>query len=113
MSRDIIEAATHAEFQDILDKYDSVVVDFTATWCGPCRSIAPVFHEYSIDTAYSNVAFVTVDVDENQETAAYCKVSSMPTFVAFFKGQEAMRFSGANKEKLKIMVDTSKAVLEV
>lgn len=107
----VLEISGLAEFRALLDERASVVVDFTATWCGPCRAIGPTFHEYAHDPAYEGVVFVKVDVDAGEDIARAYQVSSMPTFVAFYKGQETLRFSGASKDKLKIMVDTAKAVL--
>merc|ERR1712230_83825 len=61
-----------------------VVVDFTATWCGPCQRIAPVFAKLAEEMP--DVVFVKVDVDENDETASACGIQSMPTF-QFYKAK--------------------------
>ena len=59
-----------------------VCVDFTATWCGPCKKIGPKFVEMA--GIYEDCQFVKVDVDENEETTTACNVTNMPTF-QFYK----------------------------
>uniref|UniRef100_A0A452URX7 Thioredoxin n=1 Tax=Ursus maritimus TaxID=29073 RepID=A0A452URX7_URSMA len=84
-----------------------VVVDFSATWCGPCKMIKPFFH--SLSEKYSNVVFLEVDVDDSitlvEDVAAECEVKCMPTFQFFKKGQKVGEFSGANKEKLEATIN--------
>ncbi|KAE8377111.1 thioredoxin-like protein [Aspergillus bertholletiae] len=62
-----------------------VVVDFFATWCGPCKAVAPVVGKLS--ETYSNVRFVQVDVDKNRQVAQEMNVRAMPTFIVFKDGQ--------------------------
>jgi thioredoxin 1 len=78
-----------------------VVVDFSATWCGPCKAIAPVYDAISIEKQNRNVMFIKVDVDKNPEIAARYGVKSMPTFLFLKNRKELDRFSGANIVKLK------------
>ncbi|KAK0090587.1 hypothetical protein PV325_010553 [Microctonus aethiopoides] len=75
-----------------------VVIDFFATWCGPCKIIAPQFEELS--KKHSSVIFLKVDVDENDEISATYEVSSMPTFVFIKKGEVVHQFAGASANKL-------------
>lgn len=76
-----------------------VVVDFYATWCGPCKMIAPKLGELS--TQYEDKAVVIkVDVDECEDIAVEYGVSSMPTFLFFKNGKVVKTFSGASVEKL-------------
>uniref|UniRef100_A0AAA9S2F0 Thioredoxin n=1 Tax=Bos taurus TaxID=9913 RepID=A0AAA9S2F0_BOVIN len=92
-------------FQEALNSAGEklVVVDFSATWCGPCKMIKPFFH--SLSEKYSNVVFLEVDVDDCQDVAAECEVKCMPTFQFFKKGQKVGEFSGANKEKLEATIN--------
>merc|ERR1712224_793749 len=68
-----------------------VVVDFHATWCGPCKMIAP--HIVEMDGKMDNVVFLKVDVDEAEDVAAEYNISAMPTFV-FIKDGEDRRPDG-------------------
>ncbi|XP_029026234.1 thioredoxin-like [Betta splendens] len=91
-----------AEFKQALSDAGGklVVVDFTATWCGPCRMIGPVFEELSTNSEYSNVVFLKVDVDEASDVSGECNISCMPTFQFFKNGSKVHEFSGADKNKL-------------
>ena len=64
------------------------IIDFTATWCGPCKMIAPVFKELSEEYG-SRAQFIKVDVDDNPEAAQKYGVTAMPTFL-FIKGGEVV-----------------------
>jgi ubiquitin C len=79
-----------------------VVVDFTATWCGPCQAIAPLFAE--LDAANADVIFVKVDVDDNAETAQACGISCMPTFHFYKDGAKVKEMQGADPSALKANV---------
>ncbi|EED23446.1 thioredoxin, putative [Talaromyces stipitatus ATCC 10500] len=76
-----------------------VVVDFFATWCGPCKAIAPKVGELS--ETYTNVRFLQVDVDKQQQIARDLGVTAMPTFVLFKNGKELDRIRGANARALE------------
>ncbi|KAI4884985.1 hypothetical protein NFI96_020251, partial [Prochilodus magdalenae] len=73
-----------------------VVVDFTASWCGPCRMIGPYFKKLSQSPDNKNVVFLKVDVDEAQDVASSCGIRSMPTFHFYKNGEKVEEFSGAN-----------------
>ena len=78
-----------------------VVVDFAASWCGPCKQIGPIVESLAGLKEYSNsVIFVKVDVDEVPELAREYSVNAMPTFCFLRKGKQVERFSGASKDKL-------------
>lgn len=101
-------ANSKEEMEAILIKANGalVVIDHWATWCGPCKMIAPLYAELSEE--YDNVIFVKVDVDENPDTAAAYSVSAMPTFV-FVKGGEVVdRLMGANPTALQEMIEEHK-----
>ncbi|KAL3869266.1 hypothetical protein ACJMK2_041970 [Sinanodonta woodiana] len=92
---------TLSEFNSIVKGSGNklVVVDFTATWCGPCQRIAPLFAEMAEEM--KDVIFIKVDVDQNEETASSCNINAMPTFQFYKNGQKLEEFSGADINKLK------------
>merc|ERR1712038_20059 len=75
-----------------------VVVDFHATWCGPCKRIAPEFVKFS--TQYSNVVFLKVDVDQCKLTAEKYDITAMPTFVFIKSKQKIDDLKGADASAL-------------
>eukprot|EP00525_Craspedostauros_australis_P010458 CAMPEP_0198133432 /NCGR_PEP_ID=MMETSP1442-20131203/59561_1 /TAXON_ID= /ORGANISM="Craspedostauros australis, Strain CCMP3328" /LENGTH=173 /DNA_ID=CAMNT_0043794549 /DNA_START=500 /DNA_END=1021 /DNA_ORIENTATION=+ len=98
---------------DTLDEVDAIVlkaasnqqlviIDFSATWCGPCKAIAPLFEEFSEDV--QDALFVKVDVDDNPETAAKYSVSAMPTFLFIKEGEVVDRLMGANPQRLQELI---------
>jgi len=97
----VLKVANDADFAEKLNQSGTklVVIDFSATWCGPCKNIAPFVEEMS--TKYPNAHFLNVDVDECQETAASYGITAMPTFV-FLR----------NKTRLALIKGVDKAGLE-
>lgn len=95
------QVATLAELETILEiSGDAIVcVEFTAAWCAPCQQIAPAFEALSLEL--ENVAFLKVDVDDNEETAQKYEVNQMPTFLLIRKGEVVDQFSGANVAMLR------------
>ncbi|KNA13489.1 hypothetical protein SOVF_116500 [Spinacia oleracea] len=79
-----------------------VVIDFTASWCAPCRFISPILTDLAKKTP--NVLFLKVDVDELKTVAEDFKVDAMPTFVFLKDGMEIDRVVGAKKEALVELV---------
>ncbi|GFU57215.1 thioredoxin [Trichonephila clavipes] len=79
-----------------------VVVDFHATWCGPCKMIAPFFQELSEQN--TDVVFLKVDVDEVEDVAGQYNVSSIPKFVFIKNKSQVMEMLGADQAKLKSLV---------
>lgn len=76
-----------AELDAVLASTTSVVVDFYADWCPPCRAIAPIFSKLAEDyTSSGQLAFVKVNVDHVRDVAARYNISAMPTFLFFRDG---------------------------
>jgi thioredoxin 1 len=85
---------TDANFQnEVLESEDPVLVDFWAPGCGPCRVVHPVLEE--IDAERDDLKVVSLNVDENQQTAARYEVLSIPTMILFKNGEIAAKVIGA------------------
>lgn len=97
---------TDANFNDEI-KEGVVLVDFFATWCGPCKMLAPVIEELAAEYE-GKVKVGKLDVDENPETAGKFGVQSIPTIIIFKDGEEADKVMGfQSKEALKERIDNA------
>merc|ERR1712189_168618 len=81
-----------------------VVVDFFATWWGPCKMIAPKLESMSKEMA-GKVVFLKVDVDELEDLAAAQEVKAMPTFSFFKGGKKLESFAGANEQRIRETIE--------
>jgi thioredoxin 1 len=85
---------TDGTFQsEVLESEQPVLVDFWAPWCGPCRVVHPILEEIAAER--EDVRIVSINVDDNQQTAARFDVLSIPTLILFRNGSEAKRVIGA------------------
>lgn len=86
---------------EVLNNKNFVLVDFFATWCGPCQMLSPVIDEISEDPEL-NLTVGKVDIDKCQDIAQNFGIQSIPTIILFKAGQEAKRIMGfVPKENLK------------
>ncbi|MNX64435.1 Thioredoxin [compost metagenome] len=105
---DLIKDGTDASFMaDVIEasKHQPVIVDFWATWCGPCRTLGPAL-EKAVRGAKGAVKMVKIDVDANPAYAGQLRVQSIPTVYAFVNGQPVDGFQGAVPEsQIKAFID--------
>jgi thioredoxin 1 len=99
---------TDANFKtEVLDSATPVLVDFWATWCGPCRMVAPVVEELAKEYA-GKMKVGKVDVDENSRVASEYGVMSIPTIMIFKSGKVMEQVVGAlSKGQLKAVIDSN------
>nr|WP_297307838.1 thioredoxin [uncultured Flavobacterium sp.] len=80
-------------FEEIINQDKPVLVDFFATWCGPCKTQAPILDEVK-QRLGNQVSIIKIDVDQNQAVAATYQVRSVPTLIIFKKGEICWKQAG-------------------
>ena len=93
-----------AELTPLTSAAKLTVVDFFATWCGPCKAIAP--HFANLATQKTNVNFVKVDVDKSRDIAQQYQIRAMPTFIFFKNGRVIETIEGADWNRITSLVET-------
>lgn len=93
-----------SNFTDIINSPKPVLIDFFATWCGPCKMLAPILKEVK-DELGENISIIKIDVDKNQPLAAHYQVRGVPTMMLFQNGKQLWRQSGvlSKQEIVKII----------
>jgi thioredoxin 1 len=87
-----------SKFREIIQSDTPTLVDFYATWCGPCQQMHPILDRLKVKMG-SSVRVVKIDVDKNQEVAAKFKIRSVPTLLLFRKGEIVWRQAGGMDAK--------------
>lgn len=96
-----------SNFSEIINKETTVLVDFFATWCGPCKTMSPILKGVK-DRLGDKVSIVKIDVDKNKSLATKYQVRGVPTLILFKKGKQVWRESGVfQKEQLLTIINNS------
>ena len=92
------------EYSEIVNSSNPVVIDFHATWCGPCKVLSPILEE--LNNEIDGVEFVKLDVDQHPQIAGQNQVMGVPTVVILKDGEVKERFVGVQpKEVIKEKID--------
>ncbi len=95
-------------FDSIINSEKPVLIDFFATWCGPCKTLAPILKQVK-DNLGERITILKIDVDKNQELASKYQVRGVPTMVLFQNGKLLWRESGvlSQDEIIKTILEKS------
>jgi len=95
----MLEIETDEEFTQYLADNDFVIVDFFASWCKPCKTIAPKVQAFS--EIFTDTKFVKVNAEELEEAQEKYKVNGLPHFVFLQKGKQVLTYTGSDEETLE------------
>lgn len=83
----------NSKFNQLIQSEKPILVDFFATWCGPCKMLSPVLKEVK-EQLGDQISIIKIDVDKNQQVASQYQVRGVPTMILFQKGKQLWRQSG-------------------
>lgn len=98
-----------SKFNELINADQPVLVDFFATWCGPCQSLMPILKQVK-DAMGENIKILKIDVDKNQELASHFQVRGVPTLMLFQNGKQLWRQSGVLSKEEIIRIIAAKTV---
>jgi thioredoxin 1 len=95
-------------FETIIKSEKPVLIDFFATWCGPCKTLAPILKQVK-DNLGERITIIKIDVDKNQQLASQYQVRGVPTMILFQNGKQLWRQSGilSKDEIVKTIIQKS------
>ncbi|GJJ13262.1 hypothetical protein Clacol_007513 [Clathrus columnatus] len=99
---------SYQKFKEVIGGEKPVIIDFWATWCGPCRFISPHLDKLSDDSELKDlVGFYKVDVDELEDVSQEVGIRVMPTFILFSKGEKVDEVTGAHPAAVTAFVQAA------
>ena len=97
-----------SNFDTMINSDKPVLIDFFATWCGPCKMLGPILKEVK-DSMGERISIIKIDVDKNQQIASKFQVRGVPTMILFQNGKQLWRQSGvlSKEEVIKVIIENS------
>lgn len=89
-----MEIINEKEFDKVINSKKTVIVDFSATWCMPCRMLKPILER--VEAKLTDVKFYNIDIDDDEDVAKRYRIFSVPTLVAFRSGEKIDSLVGLN-----------------
>ena len=89
-----MDSVGELNFEEIINSEELTIIDFSATWCRPCRMLAPILEQ--VADKMGNVSFYNLDIDDNEDIAKRYRIFSVPTLLAFKKGKVIDSLVGLN-----------------
>ncbi|ESK85450.1 thioredoxin [Moniliophthora roreri MCA 2997] len=96
-------------FRKIIDSEEPCIIDFWATWCGPCTAIAPFYEKMASENP--KVKFYKVDIDAQPDITQECRIQAMPTFQIYHKGNKIGETKGAVPQTLLQLVNQASSLI--
>ncbi|KAK0100166.1 hypothetical protein ONS95_008504 [Cadophora gregata] len=100
----MLEITSLSHFNALKSSSSLLIIDFYATWCGPCKVISPVFSRLATQHGSSGIVFAQVDVDKAKDVAQTCGITAMPTFQFFRGGKKIDEVKGADSQQLSTKI---------
>ena len=97
-----------SNFDTIINSEKPILIDFFATWCGPCKMLGPILKEVK-DNLGDRISIIKIDVDKNQQIASKYQVRGVPTMILYQEGKQLWRQSGVltKDEIIRVILEKS------
>jgi len=93
-----------SDLDNLFNSHTNILIMFTASWCGPCKKIKPLFNNLSSKNL--SLEFVEIDIDDSSDIGDFFEIKSVPTFIKFKNSQQVNKIIGGNAHELERIIYT-------